>query len=425
MSIKYNREKLNDGIFYTTLINERQKTNTTIIHFVTKLSNETVSLNASVPYILANTNSTYTTLTSLNKKLSSLYGGVVKGTVSKMGDSQVLSIMSGCINDKYTLENELITDELTDILMQCVTSPFIENDGFFAKDFELKKQELIDDIEAEINDKRSYAFKRANAIVFENEPSAISVKGDLDTAKVITPVSAYEQYKEILKTSQIEIFFVGANEQPNSKEIIRKAFLSLDRDYAGENTSVKSLVKNEIRRVCEPHDVAQSKMVMAFKTDCENQVALKLMNSIFGGTPFSKLFMNVREKLSLCYYCSSGVNDKKGAIYVDSGVEHANIKKAEDEILNQLSAVQNGDFTDEEINNARLAIINSWKSVNDGARSIADWYFQRSYSGTHESPEDFIKMLNKVTRDEIIDAAKSLKLDTVYVLTGKECADNA
>lgn len=425
MAIKYNREKISDGIHYTTLINERQKTNTTMIHLVTTLSNDTVSLNAAIPYILANSNSKYTTVTELSKKLASLYGSVIKGTVSKIGDSQVLTLMSGCINDKYTFDGEAITQETTQILLDCLTSPYIENGGFYAKDFELKKQELIDDIEAEINEKRSYAFKRANAKIFENEPCAISVKGDLDTANQLNPVNTYEQYKKLLKSSQIEIVFVGSAEPVTSKEIIKNTFNSLERDYAGDNSSAKSSSKTEVCRITEPHDVAQSKMVMAFKTDYDNIAAMKLMNSVFGGTPFSKLFMNVREKLSLCYYCSSGVNDKKGVVYVDSGVEHANVKKAEDEILNQLKSVQNGEITDEELENARLAIINSWRGVSDGARSLADWYFQRSYSGGSESPEEFIEQLKKVTKDDVIKAANSLKLDTVYVLTGKEVAENA
>ena len=158
----------------------------------------------------------------------------------------------------------------------------------------------------------------------------------------------------------------------------------------------------------------------SFKTDCGDPVALKLMNAIFGATPISKLFMNVREKLSLCYYCSSGYNDKKGTLYVDSGVEQENIAKAEAEILNQLDAVRRGDFTDEDMENARKSIMNSWRGVSDGARSIAEWYFSRSYSGDSLSPEDMIEKLKKITREDVIKAAESVKLDTVYVLTGKE-----
>lgn len=420
LAIKYDRKKLGDGIHYTTLINERQKTNTLMIHLVTPLSAETASVNAVIPYILCGSSRNYPTLTLLNKKLSGLYGTVVKGAVSKMGDSQALSLMAGCINNRYTFDGEKITEEMTQILADCLIDPNITENGFAEKDFELKKQELLDDIDAEINEKRSYAFKRANLNIFRNEPAAISVKGDKEHAEKITAVSAYEQYKELLRTAQIEIFFVGASGSESCRDILAEALSKIDRSYAGDNHSEKSPIKDELCRVTEAHDVAQSKMVMAFKTDHENSVAMKLMNAIFGATPISKLFMNVREKLSLCYYCSSGYNDKKGVVYVDSGVEHANTGKAEAEILNQLAAVQNGDFSDEEMENARRAIVNSWNGVSDGARSIAEWYFNQSYSGRSDSPEDQINKLMNVTREDVIAAAKSLKLDTVYVLTGKE-----
>ena len=423
MAIKYNREKLGNGIHYTSLINERQKTNTIIIHLVTELSEENASLNAIIPYVLASSSKTYPTLTALNKKLAELYGAVIKGSVSKIGDSQTLSLMAGCINNRYTFDGEKITEEMTKVLADCLVNPNIENGSFAEKDFMLKKQELIDDIEAEINEKRSYAFKRANLNIYKDEPAAISVKGDKSAAENITASKAYEQYKNLLKTAQIEIFFVGAEESESCKEILTQTFASIDRAYAGDNTSEKSKTKNELCRVTEVHDIAQSKMVMAFKTDYDNNIVIRLMNAIFGATPISKLFMNVREKLSLCYYCSSGFNNKKGVLYVDSGVEHDNTGKAEAEILNQLNAMCSGDFTDEEIENARKSIINSWKGVSDGARSIAEWYFNQSYSGKAYSPEEQIEKLMKVTREDIIEAAKSLKLDTVYVLSGKECAE--
>lgn len=423
MAIKYNREKIGNGIYYNSIINKRQKTNTIIIHLITELSVDTASENAIIPYILASSSKQYPTITVLNKKLSELYGAVLKGSVSKTGDNQTLSLMAGCINNRYTFDGEPITEQLVQLMADALINPNIEDNGFSRKDFELKKQELIDDIDAEINEKRSYAFKRANLNIFENEPASLAVKGDRKHAENLSAESCYSRYKELLKTAQVEVIFVGAESSESCKEILTNAFNSIDRAFAGNNTSSKSKLKNEVRRVIEKHDVAQSKMVMAFKTDYDNKVAMKLMNAIFGATPISKLFDNVREKLSLCYYCSSGINDKKGVVYVDSGVEHINTEKAEAEIINQLNAMCSGDFTDEEIENARKAVINAWRGVNDGARSIADWYFNQAYLGTSDSPEDQIEKIQKVTREEIIAAAKSLKLDTVYILSGKESVE--
>ncbi len=420
MPINYSREKIADGIHFSTIINKRLKTNSIAVYLLTELAEETAALNAVIPTVLASTNAKYQTFTELNRKHDSLYGSGITSYYSKYGDTQNLMLSASCINDRYSFDGEKITAELAAILADCLTDPNLEGEAFQKKNFALKKQELLDAIDAEINEKRSYAFKRANFNIYKGEPAAVPTSGSKERAEQITAYSAYEQYKKLLKTAQIEILFVGAEPNDSCKKVLTESLLKIDRDYGGDNSSNLSSLKSEVCRVTEPHDVAQSKMVMAFKTGYENIAVMRLMNAVYGGSPISKLFMNVREKLSLCYYCSSGYNDRKGVLYVDSGVEHANAKKAEAEILNQLEAMKKGDFTDDEFENARRTMLNGIKGVSDNANDIGNWYFQRIYSGDIFTPEEYIERLKKVTREEVIAAANSLRLDTVYVLTGKE-----
>lgn len=420
MPINYSRERLADGIHYTAITNKQLKTNSIVIHMLTELSEETAALNAIVPTLLSYTNAKFTTNKELNEKLHALYGANLGGHYSKHGDTQDLMLSASCINDRYCLEGEKITEELASIMADCLTDPHLDGEAFFKKDFALQKQELLDFIDSEINDKRSYAFKRANYSIYKGEPAAVPFCGSREQAEKLTAEDAYRQYKRLLKTARFEVFFVGAEPSEECKKILSDVLLKIDREYAGDCSSKKSPAKAEVCRVTEPHDVAQSKTVMAFKTDCDNMAVLNLMGAVYGATPFSKLFMNVREKLSLCYYCALGQNFLKGTVFVDSGTEHANTGKAEAEILNQLEAMKKGDFTDEELENARTTVLNNLKSVNDGAQTIANWYFQRIYEKNIYSPEEYAERLKKVTREEIIAAANTLKLDTVYVLTGKE-----
>lgn len=420
MPINYSREKIADGIHYSTIINKRLKTNSIAVYLLTELAEETAALNAVIPTVLASTNANYPTFTELNRKHDSLYGSGIASYYSKYGDTQNLMLSASCINDRYSFDGEKITAELAAILADCLTDPNLEGEAFQKKNFALKKQELLDAIDAEINEKRSYAFKRANFNIYKGEPAAVPFSGSKERAEAITASSAYEQYKKLMKTAQIEILFVGAEPDESCKQVLTDSLLKIDRSYGGSNSSKLSPLKAEVCRVTEPHDVAQSKMVMAFKTGYNNLAVMRLMNSVYGGSPVSKLFMNVREKLSLCYYCSSGYNDRKGVLYVDSGIEHANAKKAETEIINQLEAMKKGDFTDDELENARRTMLNGIKGVSDNANDIGNWYFQRIYAGDIFTPEEYIERLKKVTREEVIAAANSLKLDTVYVLTGKE-----
>lgn len=420
MPVNYSREKIADGIHYSTIINKRFKVDSIAINLITELSREKASLNAVIPAVLSDTNAKLPTLTEFNKKLNFLYGASLIGRYTKYGDGQNLMLVGGGINDRYAFDGEKVMEEIALILSDCLTDPHLENGVFYEKDFALKKQELLDAIDAEINEKRSYAFKRANLRIYEGEPAAFTCSGDKEQAEKLTADSAFEQYGNLLKTAQIEVFFIGAEPNDACKKLLTDTLLKIDRNYGGNVKSKKSPLKPEVCRVTEPHDVAQSKMVMAFKTDFDNFAVMQLMNSVYGGTPFSKLFMNVREKLSLCYYCSSGYNDMKGVLYVDSGIEHANAKKAEEEILNQLEAMKRGDFTEDELENARGTLLNGLKGVNDTISALGGWYMERVCGGDIFSPEEHAERVKKVTREEIIAAANSLKLDTVYVLTGKE-----
>lgn len=424
MKISYKREKIAEGIHFSTINNPNLKTNSIVINLICPLSEKTASLNAVSSYFISDSSREYPSLAELSSRLEELYGARIKGTVCGSGDNQFITMICSCINDRFAFDNEKVTQELANVFLGCVLDPHIEENGFYSSDFALKKQELIDDIDAAINEKRSYALSQAAKIIYKGEPAEVRVKGDRRSAENVTSNSAYAQYKNMLKTAQIEAFFVGGGNAEEIQELVASKLSTLERNYNGDCHSEISSLKASPEIYTEELDVAQCKMVLAFKSDNADYFAAKLMNAIFGGTAFSKLFLNVREKLSLCYYCSSSFNSLKNVITVDSGVEEANIEKAREEILRQFELVQNGDFDEKEINEARLALINSLRGVNDSAASIVDWYNGQILKNTEYSPENEIEMLEKVTKEDIIRAAKSFKLDTVYVLKGKENTEN-
>lgn len=418
LKISFKREKIAEGIHYSFIRNENLKTNGMVINLISPLTEESVSENAAAAYVLPESSSEYKTLTEMSSKLESLYGARLGGCTTILGDNQMISLMGSCINDRFAFDKENVTEELARVMLGCLLSPNLEGEAFSKADFELKKQELLNNIDADINEKRSYALMRAWKIICKGEPAAIPAKGERASAERITNASAYARYKELLKAAQIEVFFVGADEPEKVKDMLCGGLLKIERDYKGDVTSSLSPVKEKPQEVTEELDVVQSKMVIAFKSDYKNRDAINLMNAVFGATPFSKLFLNVREKLSLCYYCASRYNTVKGVITVDSGVEEANIEKAKEEILRQLENMKNGDFDEKDINEARLSLINSIRGVNDSAAGLVSWYNNGISEGNIRSPEDDIAALEKVTKEDIIEAARSFKLDTVYVLKG-------
>ena len=420
MPIEISTQKLSDGINFTKIVDKKFKSNYVIIRFITKLDEKTVSENALIPNLLTTSNSTYKTRTELTTKLSSLYGANISTLNHKLADNQVVGIAANCICDRYSLEGEKLTSELTDILLDCIFNPVIENDGFANKDFEIRKQELLDGISAEINDKRTYAIIRANNSIYKDEPSSLTAYGNYKCAEKLTPSQTYNAYKNLLKTAQIEIMFVGGEDNIEAIDKLKEAFSFTDRSFCDNSFKNFSPLKTDVAEITEEMNVNQCKMVMAFKSDFDNVYVNRLMSAMLGGTAFSKLFTNVRETLSLCYYCSAGYVEGKGVLLVDSGVELSNIPKTKEEIQKQIQALADGDFTDDEMKNAVLSISSDYKSNYDAASDLSSWYFIQAIRGDYFTPEQAIEVLQNITRDEIIKSASSLKLDTVYIMKGTE-----
>ena len=231
----------------------------------------------------------------------------------------------------------------------------------------------------------------------------------------------------MMKNASVEIMLTGNGDTDAIVGSMKKAFEGISREVSPYIISETRPAGEQLLEEVERLDVAQSKMVLGFRLadrgDEMTQAAVRLMTALYGGTPSSKLFLNVREKLSLCYYCAARY-DRMGAIMmVDCGVENANIEAAREEILRQLDAVRNGDFDDETLENTRLQLKNSLRAVSDYPDTLEEWYLSRIVMGNITSPEQEMELLEKVTREQVIEAAKLMQLDAVYLLTSKEDKD--
>lgn len=415
----YSRKIIADGVGYSTIIDPKFKSNKVQVTFVTDLLKETAAENAIAVGVLGSSSRKYKNISEITAKLNSLYGANINISVTKLGDYQKLSISVSSIHNRFALEGEDISGEVLDILLDCIFYPNAANGEFGKEPFDFRKKDLLDTIEAEINNKRSYAILKAHRKAFEGENSGNSPYGDKETANAVTSADAFKAYKRLLSDSQVEIYFVGSEEDCAVEEKMTKAFSTLSRKHQKFNFINHSPAKADVCRFEEKLDVTQCKMVMALKSDNKDRYAMKLMNTILGGTPFSKLFLNVREKLSLCYYCSGNYSSLKGAVLIDCGVEQENIEKAQQEILNQIEEMKNGNFSQEDIDNSILSIANSLKGIGDTLSSYINWYYGCFVNNEILTPQQALEKYKAVTKQQIIDAAKSLQLDTVYVMKGE------
>ena len=415
-----NRKEIADGVHFSCYNDSRFKINHISVVFTDTLDRKTASVNTLAFALLCYTNCNYNTRFEFNRKLNELYSASVGNYAQKVGDTEYFGLYMLSLDDAYAIDGESILNETAALMRDCLFNPKLENGVFPEKDFAVVKQIIIDNNNNEINDKARYTYRKGIAEAFKSEPAEVNVYGENEDIEKISAMDAYNRYQEILRTKNVEIMCVGPGDFSIVEKILSEAFNSIKRTPEKNPETFPSKLKNEVFYGEEKLEISQSKLFLAFKTDISDRFSLRMMSNIFGGDVYSKLFMVVREKLSLCYYCHSSFIASKQTLTVECGVDTENIEKAKTAILEQLEEIKKGNFTDDDINKAKLSMRNSYKSVGDRINSIAGWYLNNIMLGINTTPDNEADKNDAVTREEIIEAANSLNLDTVFVLTNKE-----
>ena len=404
-----------------TLIPESKfKTNLISVYIQRKLDRNEVTKNALLPGILKSGCNKYKTLGQLTDREEELYGSYLHAGASKRGESQVLGFSILSVNEKYL--DEKILGQCIEFLNEIINNPLVIDGGFNEEYLNIEKEILKDSIMSIINDKGNYAMKRTNEIMFEGEPYSINGKGYIEDLDNIDRVSLYEHYKEVLKTSPIEIMIEGEFEETEVVELIKEKF-QFDRGNIIDIPKEEYYKEvDKVKEVKETMDIAQGKLVMGYRCnvdylDEEKYYSLLLGSRILGGGADSKLFINVREKESLCYTIYSTIQKSKSTMMVCSGIEAQNYEKTVNLVKEQVQKLKDGDITESEISNAKIAFINSLNSLNDEIGRISDFYFSQSISKNKSDLDQIKNMINKSTKEDIVEAVKNIELDTIYFLS--------
>ena len=411
-----------DGVNFRSIRDTKFKTMRISAHLIVPMSRQTAAENALLPFLLSRASREYPDFTKLGQRLAELYGASLNADVQKLGDLQVLSLSASGIADRYALEGEAISGELAKLLCSIFFDPPLV-DGLFPEDgFEQEKRQTMELIDSEYSDKRTYARQRCEAIMCADEPYGVNrYGGKEDIARVERPALT-AAWKRLLDTAKIELMVLGDCDPAPVYEGFRAAFETLGSRKTADCTTKVVRSAEKVNTVTEKMDVAQGKLVMGFRTGTatpdEEVPATRLMAALFGGTPNSKLFLNVREKLSLCYYCSASYNSMKGIMLVQSGVEVKNMERAKEEILRQLDEVKQGNFDESEVEAAKMSLCTSYRTLSDSLGGLENWYLSQTFASHSQQPEEAAAQINAVTRQEIIDAANRVTLDTVYCLVG-------
>ena len=423
------QKQLADGVELTVNRTDKFKTGLLSVTLTAPLRRETATAGALIPEVLFRGSRNYPDMERLSAATDALYGASLGPAVRQRGESQCVSFLCSAIDGRYTLDGSAVLAPAAALMGEILLDPATE-DGLFRPDYvKGEGANLADRIRARVNDKRGWSIFRLVQEMCAGEAYAVDKLGDADEAASMTPDQLWEDYQRLLKGSKVTFYYGGSAHPDQVEETVRRAFAPLT---AGRTAPVECEVpagpRGPVRTVTDAMDVTQGKLAMGFRTGgvtlaSPDYPALLVFNALYGGSANSRLFLNVREKLSLCYYASSMIDKLKGLMVVSSGVEFADFDRAQEAILAQLEELRQGRIGGDELNAAVRSVVNSLRGRLDSQGQMEDDCVTKLICG--QAPDDgaaLIRAVEQVKAEQVAQMAQRIKLDTVYRLTGKEDA---
>lgn len=419
------RTELIPGVWLTALRSDKFKTGCLSINLLTQLKRETAAFNAVLPFVLRRGTRFHPDMQTIAAELDSLYGTGVEPIVRKIGEIQCIGFYASFPDHKYLPAGSEVFEKTANLSCEMLLAPNTRGGLFLPAYVESEKEKLLELIRSRVNEKRSYAHFRLLEQMCCYEDYAVSRFGTEDTAESIYYQKLTKYYHSLISASPVEIFYCGSMEASKVANILSDALSGMTRGEINYDigTDIRmNAVEDKVRSFVDEMSVTQGKLVMGFRLgECMEEpdlAAIYVFNAVYGSGVTSKLFMNVREKLSLCYYASSTVDTHKGIMLVSSGVDFDKVDEAKSEILAQLEAVKSGDISDEELEAARRSVASDLLACLDSQGELEGFYLANTIDGLEFSPDELAALVCDVSREDVIKIASSVVLDAEYFLRG-------
>lgn len=418
----YNELDIKNGIKLHTIKTEKFKTNLIAVMLTTKLDKENVTKNALIPAVLRRGTASLNTLEEINKSLEEMYGASLDCGLDKTGDNQVLKFYIESINDEFLPQNdENMLKKSLESIFELVFNPCLENNYFKKEYVEQEKENLKQIIEGKIDNKARYALDRCIEEMYKNEPFCLYKYGYVEDLNKINEKNLYEYYIKLIEKCKIDIFVSGILDDQVEEMIKNNQNINKLKERKPEfiMPEIKSKISEKENNVQESMDVTQGKLVIGLDLDIDNEdlrYDVMIYNSLLGGSANSKLFQNVREKASLAYTASSSYYRFKNNIFINCGIEIGNYDKALEIIKQQIEDMKKGDFTEEEVENAKQGIIAAIKSIDDEQDTEIMYFFGQELSTNKLDIDKYMDRISKVNKQNVVDIANKVSVNTVYFL---------
>ena len=418
------RLELLPGVWLNLVQTDRFKTGCFSINLLRPLEMASAAPNALLPSVLLRGCESCPDMQTISQKLDTMYGAGVGTLIRKKGEVQSVGLYADFLEDRYADQEPLFT-QMMEFLRELLFAPVLANGGFVEEYLDGERRNLANTIDARINEKRTYAVNRLLKNMCRGEAYAVPRLGEKDTLISLTGGSFYRHWNDLLASSRMELFYLGQQPKEAVVAAMNRLLAGLPRnDVLSPVDTQVVLPQRPVQYVEEAMDVTQGKLTMGLRTDITvhdpRYPAMMLLNTVFGAGMTSKLFLQIREEQSLCYYANSSMDKFKGVMVVGSGIEFANYQVARDGILNQLELCKQGQISSWELESARSYILSSLRMGNDSPGRLDDYAIGQAIAGRTDTMDDLAEQVRNVTLDQVVEAANSLTLDTVYFLKGVE-----
>ena len=398
------------------------------LSFVMPIDRESSYLTSLLLSVLHRGTKSYPTIAALNRRLDYLFGTELSVRNYYRGDLHVFGLAADLIGEDYLpggREASLMEDVL-EVMREILFSPLLDENGLLLDRYvESEKNLQCDAIRALKNSPRAYAIEHCSATVYQNEPCGAPIYGTEEGVMAVTPKMLTEHWRRLISDLKLHCFYVGPDAPKDVCKRVEKAFACVV-DVPGEPPHAEPIRTFYAPRPTERREeelpVSQGQLVIALRgaavAGVDDTVACTVFNEILGVSPMSKLFVNVRERCGLCYHCSSYYNMYKGTILISCGLHPDNREAAEREILHQVSLLQKGEFSDDELTAAKRSLKNAYRQIRDNPTATESFYFGRALYGVNKTLAETDEMIANVTREDVLRVANALMTDTVYFLNG-------
>ncbi len=422
--MNYQKEEIKQGITLHQIHTENFKTNLYAIFLAIPLEREKVTLDALIGAVLRRGTQRFQTQEAISKELEGMYGASFNCGIEKTGDNHILKFYLETLSEEFLPEPEKLNEKCLSILFDIAFNPLMVNGAFKPEYVEGEKKNLKQIIESKIDNKAKYAYDRCIEEMYKNEPYGLYKFGYIEDIDSITSELLYQRYQELIAKCKVDIFCSGRlNEQETIKQIKENENIQKLQErkpqYVINNEITEGKKEVQPNTIEESMQITQGKLVIGLdilNTQENSRFIASVYNAILGGGANSKLFQNVREKQSLAYTAGSNYLRTKNSIFIRCGIEIANYQKALETIKQQLTDIANGEFSEEDLENAKRLIVSSVDAISEEQDTEITYYYGQELSDRFMSIEDYKKQILEATKGQVIELAKDVKINTIYFL---------